>query len=314
MPSPIKIYLGTQIEQTLAAKVLSYSICQHTCAPVDIEPLYQAVADAGIEIPVPRQPHLRPRTPFTFQRFAIPSLCNYQGRAIYLDSDMLVFQDIQALWQQSFETPQGTADLLSVSEPESSDRPPQYSVMLLNCAQLNWDAPSLIRQLESGRWNYQQFVLEMAPASRKAATLPAGWNDLERYTSGQTALVHYTDMPRQPWLSTVNPLCELWCQTLLQAIAHQAISRAAVCDSVRRGWVRPSLLVQVDSGTANPQDLPHQVLERDRKTFTPPHIWQRYLKYPALQTAQVRRWFSRAYASYSALSQSLRRLSSSKTP
>lgn len=312
----IKIYLGTQIEQSLAVDVLSYSIRQHTDAAVEITPLYQAVADAGIHIPTPKQSHLRPRTPFTFQRFAIPALCNYQGRALYLDSDMLVFKDISELWQQSFSTPQGTADLLSVPEPEGSSRPPQYSVMLLNCEQLDWDAPQLVRQLEAGKWSYEQFVLAMAPAKLKSASLPAGWNDLERYSSGQTgssttsqtsrqtALLHYTDMPRQPWLSTVNPLCELWCQTLLEAIATRAISRKTVCDAIDRGWVRPSLLAQIDSGIANPQNLPHQVIETDRKIFTPPHIWQRYLKYPVLQGERSRRWFSKAYASYKRLTAS----------
>lgn len=296
--SPIRIYLGTQPEQSLATQVLAHSIRQHTRAPIETTPLYQAVAAANIHLPTPRSPHLRPRTPFTFQRFAIPALCHYQGRALYLDSDMLVFSDIKELWQQSFQTSQGTADLLSVPEPADSDRPPQYSVMLLNCEQLTWDAPHLIEQLEAGKWTYEEFVLKMAPARKKAAALPLGWNDLERYTSGQTRLIHYTDMPHQPWLSTDNPLCELWCQALLNAIAQNAISCDSVRDSVRRGWVRPSLLVQVDRDIANPQDLPHQVLEQDRQSFTPPHIWQRYLRHPALQGERSRQWFNRAYALY----------------
>lgn len=304
--APIKIYLGTQIEQSLAADVLSYSIRQHTRSAVEIEPLYAAVAAAGIQIPTPRLPRIRPRTPFTFQRFAIPALCHYRGRALYLDSDMLVFKDIGELWQQPFTSaahPQSAVDLLSVPEPAHSNRPPQYSVMLLNCEQLQWDASQLVRQLEAGKWSYEQFVLEMAPAAYKSATLPAGWNDLERYTSKQTALIHYTDMPRQPWLSTANPLCGLWCDVLLRAIAANAISRETVCDAIQRGWVRPSLLVQIDSGIADPQDLPAQVLEQDRQTFTPPHIWQRYLRHSALQGTRSRQWFNRAYATYSAIAQ-----------
>ncbi len=303
--APIKIYLGMQIEQSLAVDVLSYSIRAHTRSAVEITPLYEAVAAADIQIPTPSAPHLRPRTPFTFQRFAIPALCHYQGRAIYLDSDMLVFKDINELWQQPFTSsvnPEIAADLLSVPEPACSNRPPQYSVMLLNCEQLHWDAPQLLKQLEAGEWSYEQFVIEMASAAQKSASLPAGWNDLERYTSGQTALIHYTDMPRQPWLSTANPLCGLWCDVLLQAIAANAISRETVCDAIQRGWVRPSLLVQIDSDIANPQDLPAQIRARDRQTFTPPHIWQRYLRHPALQGARSRRWFSRAYATYQAIS------------
>jgi len=309
--APIKIYLGTQIEQSLAAEVLSYSIRQHTRSAVEITPLYEAVTAANIQIPTPSSPQLRPRTPFTFQRFAIPALCHYRGRALYLDSDMLVFKDINELWQQPFASPANsdiaseiaseiTADLLSVPEPAHSNRPPQYSVMLLNCEQLQWDASQLVNQLEAGKWSYEQFVLEMAPAAKKSASLPAGWNDLERYTSKQTALIHYTDMPRQPWLSTANPLCGLWCDVLLQAIAAQAISRETVCDAIQRGWVRPSLLGQIDSGIIDPQNLPHQVLVKDQH-FTPPHVWQRYLRHPAIQGARSRRWFARAYATYQAI-------------
>ena len=46
-------------------------------------------------------------------RFGIPSLTAYQGRAIYLDADMLVFNDIYDLWSM----PMGDAKLLLQAEP-----------------------------------------------------------------------------------------------------------------------------------------------------------------------------------------------------
>jgi len=294
---PIRIYLGTQIEQTLATAVLSYSVGRRTAHPVQIEPLYEAVSAANISIPTPADPALKPRTPFTFQRFAIPELCQYQGRAIYLDSDMLVFRDINELWQQPFEKAgEPEADLLSVPEPPSSHRAPQYSVMLLNCAQLKWRADQLVRALERRSWTYKEFVLEMSPAAVKRADLPLGWNDLERYEATRTALLHYTDMPYQPWLSVSNPLAPLWCQELLCAVADGAIARQMVQENSERGWVRPSLLTQIDQGICDPKQLPEKVLQRDRHTFTPPHIWQKYLRYPILQRQKPRQWFSRTYA------------------
>lgn len=295
--TPIKIFLGTQIEQSLAVEVLTYSIATHTRWPIEITPLYQAVQAAGIKIPTPAKLQLRPRTPFSFQRFAIPAICHYQGRAIYLDSDMLVFRDINEIWQQSFAQPSGEImDLLSVPEPMELGRSPQYSVMLLNCTTLSWQVNQLVSELEKGTWTYKQFVMEMAPAAHKAAALPAGWNDLERYDSDKTALLHYTDMPRQPWLSVSNPLASLWCDALLKAVADGAISRDTVRSSVDLGWVRPSLLHQLDKGIADPQRLSDAVLRRDRLTFTPPHVWQKYLRHPVLQGMRSRRWFSLAYS------------------
>lgn len=298
----IRIYLGTQIEQSLATAVLSYSIRRHTQSEVAIAPLYEAVTAAHIRIPTPKRTDLQPRTPFTFQRFAIPELCQYQGRAIYLDSDMLVFRDINELWQQPFEKPGLLrADLLSVPEPADSVRSPQYSVMLLNCEQLKWSAAQLVNELAEGRWTYQAFVLEMSPAETKRADLPLGWNDLEKYDPERTALLHYTDMPRQPWLSVDNPWAGLWCAELLRAVEEGAIARQTVCESVERGWVRPSLLTQVERGIADPKQLSDADIKKDRYTFAPPHVWQKYLRHQALQQQIPRKLFSRVYATSKAV-------------
>lgn len=40
------------------------------------------------------------RTPFTHFRWSIPAVCNYQGRAIYTDSDFFFVADIAELWNQ----------------------------------------------------------------------------------------------------------------------------------------------------------------------------------------------------------------------
>ena len=263
----IKIYVGTQPEQMLALKVLEYSIRQHTTMAVEVIPLFAAVAEAGIEIPTPKNPQNLPRTPFSFQRFAIPALNNYQGRAIYLDSDMQVFQDISQLWEWDFNG----ADLLSVYEPADSGRIPQFSVMVLNCQQLFWNVKELVEDLDGGKWTYQQFILEMAPAQRIARVLPTVWNELERYQEGKTALTHYTDMPTQPWLSTINPLGWLWSQELLNAIADDFISKEFVLQEVQRGWVRPSLLYQLENNIIDPLQLPQSEIKRDHWQFLPPH-------------------------------------------
>lgn len=267
MIDPIKVYVGTQVEQLLAVKVLEYSIKKYTERIVEIIPLYMAVESASIDIPIPSEPKLRPHTPFSFQRFAIPQLNGFRGRAIYMDSDMQIFRDIDELWTWNFDE----AHLLSVYEPPNSGRPPQFSVMVLNCEQLHWDVVDLVHQLEAGRWTYAQFVLEMAAADKIASVLPTEWNDLERFTEGQTALVHYTDMDQQPWLSTQNPLASLWCQDLLEAVNAGHISRGYVEAEVVKGYVRPSLLYQVDHQIVNPRSLPFGIVQKDRFNFVPPH-------------------------------------------
>ena len=38
-------------------------------------------------------------TEFSFSRFIIPHLMNYQGWALFMDCDMLMFEDISKLWR-----------------------------------------------------------------------------------------------------------------------------------------------------------------------------------------------------------------------
>lgn len=272
--SPIKIFVGTEEEQMLAVKVLEYSIKKHATMTVEVTPLFTAIRQKGIKVPEPQDPKIKPRTPFSFQRFAIPALKEYQGKAIYLDSDMLVFQDIKELWLWEFKG----ADLLSVYEPEDSGKPPQFSVMVLNCEQLKWDVEELVRNLEAGKWTYKQFVLEMAPARKIAAVLPTKWNDLERYSEGNTALTHYTDMASQPWLKTHNPLGWVWCQELFNAIQDGFIREQFVRDEVERGLVRPSLVYQLEHNIIDPFQLPESVVIKDKLEFTPPHEMKKAIK------------------------------------
>ncbi len=272
--TPIAIYIGTAEEQMLAVRVLEYSIRKHASMSVKLSPLYQAVEEAGIRVPVPADPKLRPRTPFSFQRFAIPALKGYRGRAIYIDSDMQVFRDIKELWLWPFDG----ADVLSVPEPEETGRKPQFSVMVLDCAALEWDVERLVRDLESGKWTYEEFVGNMAPAGRVAGVLPLEWNELERYSEGKTALTHYTDMSNQPWLSTENLLGRTWCEALFEAVRSEEIDFGYIRDQVDRGWVRPSLLYQLEHDVVDPLLLPRRVVQRDRREFVPPHAYSPVMK------------------------------------
>jgi hypothetical protein len=260
--SPIRVYVGATEEQMLAVKVLEYSIRKHTTLTVALLPLHRA----KIEVPMPKDPENAPRTPFSFQRFLIPALAGYRGRAIYLDSDMQVFKDLRHLWSLPFDG----AELLSVSEAGDSERPPQFSVMLLDCEALRWDINEIVELLNRRELTYQQLVLEMAVARNTHAAISPNWNSLEYYREGQTALVHYTDMPTQPWVSRDNPLGYLWVRDLLEAIDDQFITVDFVKEHVAHGWVRPSLLYQIEHAADDSLLLPASARRMDFG-FVPPY-------------------------------------------
>jgi hypothetical protein len=262
MASPIRVYVGSQDAQMLAVKVLEFSIREHTTEDVVVVPLHEAKVD----FPMPRDARNRPRTPFSFQRFYIPALQGHRGRAIYLDSDMQVFRDIQEVWNLPFEG----ADLLAAREPGKSSRRPQFSVMLLNCDELKWSLSDIVAALDRGELTYETLMYDMAVARSVRAAIDPSWNSLERYIAGETGLLHYTDMPTQPWVSLNNPNGSIWVRDLIAAVDSGFISRHYVEEHVRAGFVRPSLLYQLDHRVEWSEQLTKEARALDAR-FVPPY-------------------------------------------
>jgi hypothetical protein len=236
--SPIRVYVATTEAQMLAVKVLEYSIRKHASMSVEVFPMHVG----GVDIPRPKDEKNWPRTPFSFQRFIIPELAGYKGRAIYLDSDMQVFKDIKDLWVLPFND----AQVLAVREPKATGRRPQFSVMLLDCEHLDWKIQDIVNQLDTGELNYDSLMYDMAVAKSIRPDINNVWNCLERYDEDETALLHYTDMSSQPWVSRNNPLGYLWFRDLFEAIDDGFISPEYVKEHVNLGYVRPSLWYQVE--------------------------------------------------------------------
>lgn len=261
MEVPARVYVGSTEAQMLAVKVLEFSIRKHASLSVEVFPLHRA----PIEVPVPADPAQRPRTPFSFHRFLIPAWAGNSGRALYVDSDMQVFKDLRGLWGLPFEG----ADLLTVAEPAGTGRRPQFSVMLLDCGALRWDIRAIVADLDAGRLTYETLMYEMRAARNVRASIDPAWNSLERYDEGRTALLHYTDMPTQPWISARNPLGHLWVRDLLDAIDEGAISRAEVQEEAGKGHIRPSLLYQIDRRHLDATTLPARVRQEDEHYVAP---------------------------------------------
>lgn len=259
--SPVRVYVGTTEDQMLSVKVLEYSIRKHASMTVEVFPMHLA----PVRVPQPADPANRPRTPFSFQRFLIPELAGYRGRAVYVDSDMQLFRDIRQLWTQPFEG----ADLLAVTKPGDSERRPQFSVMLLDCEALRWDIREIVAKLDSSELNYEKLMYRMEVARSIRADISPVWNSLEAYEPGRTALVHYTDMPTQPWVSRDNHIGHLWVRDLLEAIDSGFITKEYVQEHVARGWVRPSLVYQIEHRVVDPLLLPREARALDEGFVAP---------------------------------------------
>lgn len=75
--------------------VLEWSVRKHTKADVEIRWMQQAGKG-----PWSGWNCQSGRTPFTHFRWSLPSVCDYEGRAIYTDSDFIFVADIAELWAQ----------------------------------------------------------------------------------------------------------------------------------------------------------------------------------------------------------------------
>lgn len=258
--SPVRVYVGATKDQELAVQVLNYSIQYYASLNVEVVPLYSSTIDT----PEPKDPSNRPRTPFSFQRFLIPEINHFKGKAIYMDSDMQVFRDILQLWS----IPMNNCDVLAVGE-SLNDRKPQFSVMLMDCEKLNWSIEKIVESLNSGEFTYQQLLGDLCVAERIGSSIPKTWNSLEYYHPDSTCLLHYTEMPTQPWLSRGHPYEHLWFGALYSALDENFIDQEVIERSLENGYIRPSAKFQIENRLLSSALLPHSIQKMDKEYRAP---------------------------------------------
>lgn len=256
----IRVFVGCEPQQGLAAKVLEYTILKNTSDRVEFKLLHEAIGGKDLRAPG--------RTPFSCQRFFIPELCGFEGLAVYLDSDMQVFADIRNL----VEHYQDGQAVVSADAPPVSGRRPQFSVMVINCALARWNGGELAARAAT---NYEGTMFDFSFEPHKSTSIPYSWNSLERYEHGVTRLLHYTDMDKQPWLSNTNPLAYLWISALNEAIRDGFLSFDDVRAAAAAGHVRPGLLYQVEHNEPDPLAIPRRERLKD-ELFMPPHTVARF--------------------------------------
>lgn len=240
---PMRVFVGTDESQRVASRVLEYSIRKHTPGPVNFHPMFH------LPIPTPKDPANRPRTGFSFFRFAIPKLCGYRGRALYVDADMQVFSDLAELWRIPF----GKHKVMCTNQPETPSAwqgknaffhpGRQMSVMLLDCSRLDWDPDKIIADMDAGKYGYRDLMFEMCVVRPDEISddIPPEWNCLEWHDPQRTKLLHYTVVPTQPWKNDENPLGPVWMQCYREAVEAGIVVPAEVRQGIAAGHLKASL-------------------------------------------------------------------------
>lgn len=89
---PIPIFVGYDPREAVAYHTCANSIIRHASKPVAIIPLALNLFEDY------KETHTDGSNQFIYSRFLVPHLMEYKGKAIFIDGDMIVRDDIVKLW------------------------------------------------------------------------------------------------------------------------------------------------------------------------------------------------------------------------
>lgn len=228
----IKIYVGTEDAQWLCTEVLKYSIKRRSKSE------YEFFGLQNIDLKL----KLKMYTGFSFYRWYIPEACHYEGRAIYLDADIVVLSDLQELIDLDM---QGHG---AMARPFDNMQAYFTSMMLLDCSKLtSWKVKKWVTLINAGIANYDD-TMAARPGGlnrKEFGSLARYWNDLD-YWDDKTKILHYTHVPTQPWKIPGHPFAFIFLRELKSALEAGVVTRADVEREISLQHVYPTILEDVD--------------------------------------------------------------------
>lgn len=244
--TPVRIFIGSGEASRLERKTLIYSLKKHSRRPLDIAVFngtHNTIEREGkspVVAPMSLDVKYRNLTEFTHYRWLIPQLCGHQGRALWLDSDIIALCDIGEL----FDLPMENHALLARPAGEHGSGRWGLSVVLFDCARCRFDLDTIFSEIDRGLYTEDDF-LWLAPAFRKHHPIDVGvleerWNMFDRHDA-TTKLIHYTHLMMQPWKFPRHPYGELWFDYFREAQAAGAVTEKDIQLSILRAYVRPDI-------------------------------------------------------------------------
>jgi hypothetical protein len=202
---PLKVFIGHDHAEEVAYHVCAHSIFRRASVPVAISQLRTTqLHNRGVYW---RERDPRQSNDFSFSRFLVPYLCDYQGYALFMDCDMLVRTDISELFDlvrkmemgeprpvycvQHDYTPSTKTKFLGHVQYKYP-RKNWSSVMMFNCAMATELTPKYVNEASAADLH------RMAWADRSGLPGPGGlpveWNHLvgEYEPNPHAKIAHFT--------------------------------------------------------------------------------------------------------------------------
>lgn len=140
-------------------------------------------------------------TDHAFARFLVPSMCDFEGWALFVDGDMLFLEDVAKLWElrdgrravmvvQRDQHPQDAGTKFYGRAQTSYPRKNWSSVMLLNTTVCRRLMPAYVETAKGLDLHQFKWVVD----DTDIGALPAQWNHLVGVDAPRpdAAIVHYT--------------------------------------------------------------------------------------------------------------------------
>jgi len=173
----IPIFIGYDSKVKIAYHVLAESILKNSSTPVTISSIYLG----NLKNIYTRKQDPLASTEFSFSRFLVPHLMNYNGWAIFMDSDMVMLSDITELWNLRNEdyaiqvckhdyTPSSKNKFLGNNQTIFAKKN-WSSLMLMNCSKCKTLTPEYVNtrsglELHQFKWLDENLI----------GSIPLEWN------------------------------------------------------------------------------------------------------------------------------------------
>lgn len=191
------VFIGFDTKEVAAYHVLCQSILEKSSMPVSFTPI--VLSNVGNIFT--RERNALQSTEFSFSRFLVPYLSNFEGWSLFADCDMLMRTDIAKLWELKDDryaamcvkhdyVPKVETKFLGQVQTKY-EKKNWSSVILFNnakCRKLNLDYVNTATGLELHQFKWLE-------SEDLIGELPPAWNWLvnEYEHSDDAALVHFTD-------------------------------------------------------------------------------------------------------------------------
>lgn len=193
----IKIFVGCDpnncdLEQMM---VLDYSVRKHTQHPVEIVWM-QLSHNPDSPWYTNQETHEgwhteKWATPFSGFRWAIPESCNFQGRAIYMDADVVVLCDIAELWAH----PKSEEAIVIAKGGKNSAR---LCTCVWDCEKARQYLPSL-KEIQADPDSHKKLMQLLKDKPELVQPYQDSYNNIdgEGLEIEQIKILHYSDMGTQ---------------------------------------------------------------------------------------------------------------------